>query len=610
MASAEQELRSKVAQRTISIKTPLDPDKLIIRSAIITEQLAQPFQISVELLSPDEHIDFDTVLGRELHITLTLHGDGERYFHSYITEFRQTGRLGKYASYHATATPWLSFLSYSAGCRIFQNQTVPDIVKTVLRERGFTDIKDKLTKTYRTRDYCVQYRETELNFVQRLLEEEGIYYYFQHTDRSHTLVLADSYSCHEAVEDYEAIDYFPPSQNVQRPRDYIHDWQLVRRLQPGRYSSTDYDFIKPRASLQTQFVQSRNAVKSDYEVFDYPGKYMRTTEGDHYTRARLQSLQANYETIRGAGNTRGLAAGALFKLKGYPRTDQNREYLVVSATHRLDAGEYESRTSSRTEQYSSTFEVIDSKECYAPALKAVKVRVNGPQTATVVGPAGEEIYTDKYGRVKVKFHWDRDPNRDESSSCWVRVAQIWAGKNWGWMSIPRIGQEVVVDFLEGDPDQPLITGRVYNQDNMPPYDLPANKTQSGFKSRSSMGGTPDNFNEIRFEDKKGEEQLYVHAERNMTSVVEANDAQQVGGNRAIEVKGSHHESVTKAIEIESTEDGVKVKAFTSIVLEVGKSTLRMDKEGNIAINGVIITTDASDHQIIKGGIVNINPAGE
>jgi type VI secretion system secreted protein VgrG len=519
------------AQRKISLKTPLGADQLLLRAATITERLGQPFEIDVDLLSPDEGVDFDSLLGKDLTLSIKLDGGSERHFHAFIAGFAQIGRLGRYVTYRAHAVPWLWFLSRCADCYIFQNKSVPDIIKEVFREHGFTDLKDTLTKTYRVRDYCVQYRETDLNFVQRLMEEEGIYYFFEHASGSHKLVLADSYSGHKAYSGYESIEYFPPSNNAQREVDHIHDWFLARNIQSGKYVATDYDFTKPRASLQTQYVQQRGVPKSDYEVYDYPGKYLTTGEGDHYVQARLESLQAGYETVRGVGNARGLSVGSLFKLTGYPRNDQNREYLITSAIHHLDVGEYESGKAARSEDYSCSFEAMASAEPFRSPGTAFKTRVSGPHTATVVGPEGEEIYTDKYGRVKVKFHWDRDPNRNESSSCWVRVSQIWAGKNWGWMSIPRVGQEVVIDFLEGDPDQPLITGRVYNQDNMPPYDLPANKTQSGFKSRSTMSGGPDNFNEIRFEDKKGAEQLYIHAEKNQDNMVEADATHTVGHDR-------------------------------------------------------------------------------
>ncbi len=565
------------ATRKITLHSPTDREKLLIRKATITEQLGQPFSIEMDLLSPDEQLDFDKILGRPMHIDIALDDGGTRYFHAYIVEFAQTGRLGTYATYRARCAPWLWFLSRTFDCRIFQDKTAPEIIKEVFREHGFTDFQDKLTKTYRKRDYCVQYRESDLNFVQRLMEEEGIYYYFAHKASSHSLVLADSYSGHESVSGYETIDYYPPSDNEAREKDHIHDWRQQRNIQAGKFVVTDYDFTKPRARLETQYVQKRGYPNSEYEVFDYPGGYTAVAEGDHYVRARLEALQQQAERFDGVGNARGQAVGYLFKLAGYPRKDQNKEYLVVAAKYELDAGDYESQERAPERDFLCTFQSIDAKVPFKTAMTTPKPRVGGPQTATVVDPSGEEIHTDKYARVKVKFHWDRAPERNEKSSCWVRVSQMWAGKNWGWMTIPRIGQEVVIDFLEGDPDQPLITGRVYNQDNLPPYDLPANKTQSGIKTRSTLNGTPENFNEIRFEDKKGSEQLFIHAEKNQDIEVENDETHWVGHNRT---KTIDNDEVThvKHDRTETVDNNEKITIG-------GNRTETVEKDETISING-------------------------
>jgi len=527
--------------RKITVKTPLE-DKLLLRSAVVTEHLGEPFEIDVDLLSSDENIDLDDLLGKELTLSVALDDGSSRYFHSLIANFEQHGRFGRYASYRAQCVPWLWFLGQRADCRIFQEKTVPDIVKKVFRDNGCTDFQDSLTRNYRVREYCAQYRETDLNFVQRLMQDEGIYYYFKHTDSSHTLVLADSLSAHEPFKNYERIEYFPPTENEVRPSDHIHDWFLSRNLQSGRYTLRDFNFTKPRLLLESKSSRQRSHGHSGLEVYDYPGGYTSPSEGDHYVRTRLEERQTRFERVSGIGNARGIAAGGLFTLANYPRGDQNKEYLVVATNQHLQATGYETEHREATEEYSCSFEAADSKEPFRGARTATKTRVAGPQTAIVVGPSGQEIWTDNYARVKVQFHWDRLGKTDENSSCWVRVSQIWAGKNWGWITIPRIGQEVVVDFLEGDPDQPLVTGRVYNQDNMPPYDLPSNKTQSGIKTRSSKDGTPANFNEIRFEDKKGSEQLYIHAEKNKDQVVENDETQSIGHDRSEKV--GHDEKIS------------------------------------------------------------------
>lgn len=533
------------AQRKIIIRTALGSGTgegaLLVRSATVTERLGRLYEMDLELLSTDEAIDFDKVLGHDMTLTVSLEDGSPRHFHGYVNHLSQGGRLGRYAIYKMRAVPWTWFLTRTQDCKIFQNATAPNIIKEVFRDLGFGDVKDSLTKTYRSREYCVQYRETDFNFVQRLMEEEGIYYFFTHTEKGHKLVLADSYSGHATYPGYESIDYYPPSDNESREKDHIHEWNTTRDIQSGKFVITDYDFTKPRAPLQTQYVQKRTAVNTEGEMFDYPGGYAVVGDGDHYARTKLESLQSQYERTTGIGNARGLAVGSLFKLQGYPRKDQNREYLVVGAVYQLHGGDFESGTQGADEDFTVNFEAISSKEPFRTEMVTPKPTVGGPQTAVVTGPGGEEIFTDKYGRVKVKFFWDRGPEKTDKSSCWIRVSQIWAGKNWGWMSIPRMGQEVVVDFLEGDPDQPLITGRVYNQDNMPPWELPANKTQSGIMTRSTLSGTAANFNALRFEDKKGSEQLFIHAEKNQDIEVENDETHWVGHDRTKTI--DHDETV-------------------------------------------------------------------
>lgn len=528
--------------RDITLQSPLGED-LLLQAATITEQLGQPFSMELRLLSAKENLAFDDLLGQEITVSVVAH-EGDRHFHGHVVRFAQVGRHGSYATYHARVVPWLWFLTRTTDCRIFQAKTAPELIKEVLRDHGFTNLKDTLTKSYRKRDYCVQYRETDFNFIQRLMEEEGIYYYFTHADDSHTLVLADSYSGHETFPGYATIAYFPLTENEVREEDHIHDWRWERNVQPGKYVVKDYDFVKPRAELKTQYVQKRNFPKSDYEMFDYPGNFTVAADGDHYARTRLEALQAQHERVQGLGNARGIAAGSLFTLDGYLRDDQNKEYLVVSVTHQLRVGQYQSGGDAASpDQYECSFEAVDAKEPFRIPITTHKPTVGGPQTATVTGAGGDEICTDEYGRVKVQFHWDRVGQRDEKSSCWVRVAQIWAGKGWGWMSIPRVGQEVVVDFLEGDPDQPIITGRVYNADNMPPFPLPDNKTQSGIRTRSSPDGSADNCNEIRFEDKQGSEQLFIHAEKNQDIEVENDETHWVGHDRQHKVDNDENSTI-------------------------------------------------------------------
>ncbi|MEW8507101.1 MAG: type VI secretion system tip protein TssI/VgrG [Candidatus Thiodiazotropha sp.] len=533
------------SNRQLQIKTPLGADELLILKMEAREELGRLYEFTVDLLSDNESISPDDLLGKKMTVEMDMVNTTKRYFDGYVSRFTQVGHLAYFAHYRATLRPWFWLLTQTSDCRIFQYKTVPDIVKEVFGENGFSDFEERLSGSYREWEYCVQYRETDFNFISRLLEQEGIYYFFKHEAGKHTLILCDDYSSHSVLEAYSDIPYLPPTETgSSRWRDYIHSWRFSKSVRPGKYVHTDYDFKKPKSDLSTNALQPRSHAYAEYEIYDYPGEYEVPPDGDNYASHRIQELQAGHEVLEGKGNARGVTTGGLFSMTDHPRGDQNREYLVTGASYALHSDAFESVPEiMQGPLYVCEFSCMDSKESFRTARSTPKPMVQGPQTAVVVGPAGEEIYTDEYGRVKLHFHWDRYDSRDENSSCWVRVAQVWAGKNWGAMHIPRIGQEVIVDFLEGDPDRPIVTGRVYNADQMPPYGLPANMTQSGIKSRSTKGGSGDNFNEIRFEDKKGSEELYIHAEKNHTNITESSRSESVGYNRSLTVGHDKSEQV-------------------------------------------------------------------
>jgi type VI secretion system secreted protein VgrG len=514
----------------VEIKTPLG-DGLLFYRLRGREELGRLSEFEIDLLSAKGDIDFDKIVGQGVTVKLELPNDETRYFHGFVTRFVQRGTHGRYFAYHAMVYPWLWFLTRTANCRIFQAKTVPDILKQVLESHTAADVKFELTGHYRTWEYCVQYRETDFNFVSRLMEQEGIYYYFKHAEGRATMVLADSYSAHETLKGYAQIPFIQADRIMRTDQERITEWQLTREIQPGAYVLKDFDFKKPSTDLKVNYKIKRKHERAAYEVFDFPGEYLEIADGDHYVQARLEELQSDFEVGHGAANARVLSVGRLFKLTGQTRQDQNAEYLVVKTDLDIEGGEYEAMGDAGAGSFSCRFAAIKSSEAFRPARITPKPIVQGPQTAIVVGPSGDEIYTDNYGRVKVQFHWDRFGKSDENSSCWMRVSHPWAGKNWGMIAIPRMGQEVIVDFLDGDPDEPIITGRVYNAEQMPPYDLPANKTQTGIKSRSSLKGTGANFNEIRFEDKKGSEQVYIHAEKNQDNMVENDATKTVGHDR-------------------------------------------------------------------------------
>ena len=527
--------------REVEISSPLGDDVLLLRNMTVSEELGRLFTMDLDILST-KNIEFDDLLGQNITVKLNLAWDKFRYFNGYVGNISQSVYQGRYACYRVKVYPWLWFLTRTSDCRIFQNKTVPQIIKEIFSDFDFAYVEDKLHGKYRTWDYCVQYRETDFNFVSRLMEQEGIYYYFVHTDGKHTLYLADDYGSHKAIPDYENIPYYPPDQVALRDEECVDYWYVVKQLQPGTYVLNDFDFTRPKANLKVNSSVAREHKEAKHEIYDYPGEYEKSEEGDGYVRTRIQELHSQFEQAQGHSNCRGLVYGGLFSLTDYPRADQNREYLLASADHTVSVDSFEAGVSAQGTAYKNSFTVIESKTPFRPARITPKPIVQGPQTAIVTGPSGEEIYTDEHARVKVQFHWDRYGKKNENSSCWIRVSQLWAGKNWGGIHIPRIGQEVIVEFLEGDPDRPIITGRVYNGEQIPPYAVPANKTQSGIKSRSSKGGSGANFNEIRFEDKKGSEQVYIHAEKNQDNIVENDETTEVGHDRTEHV--GHDEKIT------------------------------------------------------------------
>jgi len=450
-------------KRVMEITTPLGDDVLLFHRMHAQDEISHLFEFEVGLLSTQPDIGIDKILGQNVTVKFDLPGDIIRCFNGFVTRFAQVGTQGRYHAYHATVRPWLWFLTRASNCRMFQEMTVPDIIADVFGKYSVADFKKSLTGTYRKWEYCVQYRESDFNFVCRLMEQEGIYFYFEQQDGRHTLVLADSPSAHSPVAGYGQIPFIAADRSVRAEQEYINQWDFSREIQPGRYMVDDFDFKKPSVELQ---VQTKTALDhkhkfADYEVYDYPGEYVTTGEGDHYVRARMGAVDSQFEQARAQTNARGVSVGHLFKLTGYTRADQNREYLVLATTQQLEFSQYESIDNPST-SYNCQLTVLDSRQTYRPKQSVPKPIVQGPQTAIVVGPSGEEIFTDEYGRVKVQFHWDRYGKQDEKSSCWMRVSHPWAGNKWGMIAIPRIGQEVIVGFLEGDPDRPIITGRVYN----------------------------------------------------------------------------------------------------------------------------------------------------
>jgi type VI secretion system secreted protein VgrG len=632
-------------KRIHEVKSPLPPDAngespLFLIHLKAREELSRPFEYVADLLSEKDDIDPNKLLGKPMTILVRLADDRVRYFHGLVSHFSYHGPQQAYAHYQAVLRPWLWFLSRNADCRIFQDVAVRDVFEKVVKDtHQFSDFRWSTTATYKKREYCVQYRESDFDFVCRLLEDEGIFYYFEHEETKHTLVLGDSYTAFKNItgtaQNGTKVPFRPPGE-AGLELEHINEWQVLHEVQSGTAVLDDFDFTKPRVDLMSKTSVTREHSQSKYEVYDYPGLYWQNGEGDQLTKVRIEELQTNYKRLAGTSDHRELNAGKLFNLTEHPRKGEDAEYALIKTEIEVESAEIAHTREGAENRFVVKFIAIPSRDPFRPHRTTVKPFVHGPQTAIVVGKSGEEIWTDKYGRVKLQFHWDREGKSDENSSCWIRVSQAWAGKNWGSMHIPRIGQEVVVSFLEGDPDRPLVTGRVYNADMMPPYGLPDNQTQSGILSRSTKGGTPENASELRFEDKKGEEMVTFHAEKDFERIVENNDTLKVGfekkdeGSQTIEIwknRSAEIKTGDDSTKVSAGNHTIKVSAGTStieaaqkITLKVGASTIVIEPAkisltspeialvGNAKIGASAPMTEVSGAAtlMLNGGMVKIN----
>ena len=529
----------------VTMGTPLG-DQLTLYSMAGFEEVSQLFAFEIEAVSPRSDIDPDELLGHSVTVHMHL-GDGDegvRHWNGIASEFQyvETGDDGL-SRYRLTLRPWLWQLDLAADCRIFQNMTVPDVVTQIFRDRGFDAFERALFETYAPHEYVVQYRETDLHFVCRWLEREGIYFFFRQADGRHTLVLADSPSSHDPAPGYARVPYAATGVEQRDPAtQYVRRWRADAKIETGAYAVADFDFTKPNTPLYCARTSADADANANLKAYDYPGGFTTFTTAEASARLRLDQARRERRGYAGESNARGLAVGNTFALFNHPRTDQNANYLISSTRVRLRGPELRSGNVVE-EPFECEFRAAQANTIFRPPLLRHKPSVRGPQTATVVGPSGQEIWTDQYGRIKVQFHWDRRGNNDQNSSCWLRVAQIWAGAGWGAQFIPRIGQEVLVDFLDGDPDRPLVTGCVYNGTHDLPFKLPNNQTQSGVRTRSSPGGMLSTGNEIRFEDAIGAEELFVQAEKDMNFLVKNDETVTIVNDRTDAVGVDEQRSV-------------------------------------------------------------------
>lgn len=488
------------------------------------DRLGVPFHWEADLIRANPGVDFNKLIGESASVRLSLRDHPKRYFSGIVRSIAEAGVHQGLPKYRAQIVPWLWFASRSSDCRIFQEMTPVEVFKSVISEydMGIGGVEDELTRgSYPKREYIVQYNETALDFVRRLMEEEGVYFAFRHDEGGkHALHLYDGPESH-GKEDIGEIEYRAPGHGEAGTIGYIREWQASGHALTGEVALRDWNFTQPQSPLQAKHVAQTPHALGDFERFSYPGRFETEDEGGEYARVMLEAIRAGQTVIEGVADNVKIETGKVFTFKPDGKLvheSHGGKYLVTSCSYEFNVPGLFSRAIGQIAQaegplWRVKFTAIPSDTPFRTPQTTRKPRVPGPQTAIVTGPSGEELYLDEHGRVKVQFHWDRDGKSDESSSCWLRVAQHWAGKGWGGQFWPRIGQEVIVDFIDGDPDRPIITGRVYNAENKPPYDPRQFATISAIKTSSSKGG--EGFNELRFEDKADSEMIWIHAQKRM-----------------------------------------------------------------------------------------------
>lgn len=629
--------------RSLNVSTPLEYDFLLIKRIRSREALSQLFNFDLELLHAEDEnsrdatfIDPKDILGKPMVVTARQEDGTTRHFHGICVDFSQGHHNTRFSKYRATLVPRVWLLTQISQSRIFQNKPVPEILREVLD--GF-EFSIEVQGTFEPRNYCIQYRETDWNFISRLMEEEGIYYYFEHTEDSHKMIIANTDQSHRECPSRSTVpfimDWSPNEAWISR----ILSWQNANKVRTGKFSLRDHNFQLPVSYLEAEQL-SRFDIggNKQLEIYDFPGGYAKRFDGidssggeqasnlqkvfddrQRTTNIRQQEIDVAYKTSYGTTDCCSFTAGYRFTMTNHPHGDYNGSYVLLNTqTEAVQTPAYNS-DDHVSNPYIVSFAVIPQGQGQAPfrpLRQTPKPIIHGAQSAVVVGPAGEEIFTDKYGRVKVQFHWDRVGKLDSNSSCWMRVVQTWAGNKWGTMFIPRIGMEVIVDFLEGDPDQPIITGCVYNPDTMPPYTLPDEKTKSTIKSNSSKGG--GGFNEFRFEDKKGSEQIFVHAEKDQDIRVKNDRKELIKHDRHLIVENDKYEKVKKDKHLQVGGDQNE-KIGGTMSLTVG-SNLQEKVSQNYALDagmevhikaGMKAVIEAGTQVTLKvgGNFIDISPAG-
>lgn len=592
---------------SVEVTTPLGKDAFTFRELWGEELLSGLFRFDVDLDSKDQNVDFAKLVGKDLTVTCTLPGGKKRHWNGIVARIVQGESDAKVTRYRAEIRPKMWLLSLQSDCKIYQDKSVPDIVKEVLKSVGFTDVTLSLSKTHAAREYCVQYRENSLDFVSRLMEDAGIFYYFKHEASKHVLVLGDDADAHIACP--AGSDARVRGSHTDAARvDEVWDCSFEKRVTVESYSVDDYNFETPSTALLGK--EGSDPLK----LHSFPGGVTKKDEATAMAKSRLESVQTEGELLHGEGATLSFTAGHTFDLKDHPRTDANTSWVLRSVQHRVTAG-----------RGKVSFSAQPKTVVFRPPLQTPRPMIGGAQTAVVTGKSGEEIWTDKYGRIRVQFHWDQLGTKDEKSSCWIRVAQGWAGKGWGAFFLPRIGQEVVVSFIEGDPDRPLVTGAVYNAEQVVPYTLPTDQSKSTIKTQSTKDGG-EGFNELRFEDKKDAEEIFIHAQKDLNLEVLNDETSKVKMNRkatieegdeTLEVLKGKRTVKVKGDEAHTNEANVTHDVTQNFTLKV-KGNLIIEADGTVTIksgkafsikSGAALTAEAAQALTNKAGTALTNQSG-
>ncbi len=630
-------------ERRVRMSGDYNRDDLVLTRAVIHEGLSKLTEMTVEFMCPKANVNLKEIVGKDMRVHLRTENGEDRVFSGLCVSAETADSNDSFSLFTAQVRPWFWMLTRAFNCRIFQEKSAVDIIEEVLNDRGLSDFENKLTDDYVKRTYCVQYRETDYDFLCRLMEEEGIYFYFKNelgSTSKEKLVLCDSISAHDKVPGHSSIKYFPRhggQEETVRREDLIDEWVENERITTGAVRLTEFDFFNPPENWEVvEKMEKGDHQYNDYERYDYPGHHRleadsgnRNDLGTKRAQVRVEAEAIQHKRYKGRANVRAWAVGQTFSLTDHKEDKNNKDYLISEVRHYVQdvqhfeqSGVNEIQTVMRQDfpddlsdrSYGCNFEVVPKSEPYRAPLVTPWPEISGLHTATVVGESGEEISTDEFGRIKVKFHWDRDAKKDETSSCWVRVVTPWSGTGWGMVALPRIGQEVVIQFEEGDPDRPICTGMLYNKPQKPAFNYPDDATQLGIRTRSSKGGGEKEYNELMFEDKKGQEFMRVQAQKDHQQLIKNKSVVTIGQDEvdagAHDDEGSLSEvirnNVTRTIQ-EGSHYYTIEQGDEEFKIETGSQTIDIKTDKTQTIEGKHTKTiTGNDATTVKSGNMTVD----